>query len=229
MENAGSSYSRNSEPTRDDHIDKSCWLPVGEPIITPERRHKGDMTIDIECADCDSTGNVQGVHCRACRGKGRVPQRIEDAATQEIRYAQSHVRNILNYLWNNGDLTDQQAHDGKTYEIWKSLSDANFGLRKKATAEGDGGTGVSEYGFVLLIRALGLRDCKIVESAIFTVATEHSRFVAARNKHQYQAAFERLSAIILQVREQIAAISGQELCDEYLAIKFKKLLASLKT
>ncbi len=221
---------RNAEPLNDDHIDKSCVLPRNASLVTPERRSKGDLRVELKCEPCSGIGKIQGDECNRCGGLGRLPPGSAVIGDEDqVRFAQANVRNILNYVREREFITDQQAHDARTFEIWKALHDSNFGLRKSSPRIGDGGDGVAEYGYVLLIRALGLRDCRVIEETIVTVATSHTCFLANKNRRVFERAFERLSSLLPPIREELAWIQKRgELTEEAVAMKFKRLLTELR-
>ena len=74
----------------DDCIDKSAWLPDGEPILTPERQLKGDMHIErrddgeINYARASATNILNFLWRRAVQAMGvsRVQPRLHTGASR---------------------------------------------------------------------------------------------------------------------------------------------------
>lgn len=192
----------------DDLIDKSAYLPDGEPLLTPERAAKGDVFTGPSCAACNGSGKSRewNAPCRECRGKGWIG--TVNAAllkAEDIHFAQVQVRNILNFLWEKDILTDQQHHDGQTFEVWRDMHRVALGqMRSVSSGEEEvPGVRLRAYGFVLLLKRLNRYDCRSIEMAVDTVATEHNEFFAYRDRATYRRSFIALSAAILPIHEHI--------------------------
>jgi hypothetical protein len=143
---------------------------------------------------------------RAAKGDLRV-DRDEDGA---IRHAQVMVRNILNVLWENRNLDDQHAHDGRTYEIWQTIFRAKLSYRNNPIyspeltamhqAVKDDHLEVDDYG--RLIRSLGAQNCRIIEFAIYEPINEHKIWLVKRNITPYRLAFDTLTTVMERLREE---------------------------
>lgn len=172
-----------------ENIDKSVWLNPGESIITEERASKGDMKIERQ----DPT-----------------TQQLQNGENGDIRFAQAQVKNILNFLWEMDAIEDQHHHDGQTFQIWREMHQSSLGLMRAVSFGSDQNIGIRlrAYGFILVIKRLSIYDKKTIISSIETFANEHTKFLASKQRQIYRRAFERLSAIIPPVRDQIAYLEG---------------------
>lgn len=184
----------------DEDIDTAQHLPRRMVFITPERADKGDIRVEY-----DDNGN--------------------------IRFAQSQVKNILNYLWEKEIITDQQHHDGQTFEIWRDMHRVQLESKKAVSSGGEEAIGVRlrAYGFVLLLKRLSIPDQNTIESSIERPASNHYCFIADNNTNAYKRTFERLSDVLLPIKEQIQYLE-QLSEDERGAIaedNLKKLIAEL--
>lgn len=197
----------------DDYVDKSHWVEWSktDPLLKPERRAKGDIRIDTPCPDCESLPAPERRSCRTCKGKQRV--RAKDPASlgeQEIRYAQAVVWTTVNHLYYSDVISDQNVHDGHTYEIWQTIFRARLGyrnsliwgeeLRRMHRLIADDDLEYDDFG--KLIRSLGERHCRAVEFAIYTPVTPHIRWLIARTSNPYQEAFTRLTSVMERLREE---------------------------
>ena len=92
----------------DSGIDKTCHIPHGEAIVTPERLAKGDIAI------------------------------TNTAANGEALEIKLTIKNILNYLYEEDIITDQNWQDGFVLLIRKlsnqDLSAIEFALNTFATS-----------------------------------------------------------------------------------------------
>lgn len=216
----------------DDHIDRSQWLPDGEPLITPERAAKGDVLTGNPCTACDMTGRDanRGV-CRECSGKGRVGIRnAAGADLSEIRFAQIQVRSILNFLWNAEIISDDEHIDGHTFEAWRNQHRVAMGLQKAISNDSDEPLALKlrAYGYVLLLKKLSVYDVKAVNKAIDVSSTFATEQEAIREKKPYQDAFRNLAKAIIPIREQITYLeSASEEDRELLANGQLKILLEL--
>jgi hypothetical protein len=197
----------------EDPIDKTQWLPDGEPIITPERASKDDIAIERECFDCKGTGKLDFRRCRLCRGRGRVlDARWEKGEIDagDIRYAQAIVRNVMNHLYERGVLTAQHVHDGQTYEAWQSYFTASLRHRNnpiyspelervKRVVIDDG---LFDGDYERLIRSLTTTQKRIIDFSINAIAREHQRWLVKGHEEHYRKAFDRLSELMQQLREE---------------------------
>lgn len=208
----------------DDHIDKSQWLGDKEPIITPERAKKGDLFTGPLCEDCRGSGKNHSDHadhqvtCRACRGKGWIGTvnmaTLTDKQISDTRFAQMQVRNILNFLWERGIITDLQHDDGCTFEAWRNQHRVALGLQRSVSTETAESTSVKlrAYGFVLIIKKLSVYDHHAIDNSLSIFANHYTETLARRDFPVYQRAFSRLAKILPPIREQIAYL--ESLSDE---------------
>ena len=182
-------------------IDKTCFIPHGEPIVTPERLAKGDLAFNTK----------------------------DSGETLEI---QLKVKNILNYLYEQEIITEQNWCDGCTFEAWQAQHQVAMGVKKAVSAGEENQTAnkLRAHGFVLLIRKLSNQDLSAIEFAINTFATSHTKFIAQNCRQTYRAAFEKLSAILPSIREQIDALEAlnEEDKNELSENNLKIMLASFK-
>jgi hypothetical protein len=155
------------------------------PLITPERKAKGDMRIEYDIDE--ETGEIG-----------------------QINFAQAQVRNILNWLWNNDAITDQQHHDGKTFQIWRDMHHVQLGLLRPVTSGGTEPIGrrLRAYGYVLITKRLHVYDLKAINQSVDVFSNPHTTELARRDKKIYQRAFMNLSAAIMPIHEQIRYLEG---------------------
>ncbi len=190
-------------------IDQSVWLPKGMPLITAERRAKGDMRTEGEDGE-------------------RSPQNLSD-----IRFAQALVRNIMAYLWNSGAIDDQHYHDGKTFQIWHEVFSSQFGIKKNSIYNSElkgelKKEGLNEYGFILLLQRIHRKDIAMIHHAVDTIQSEHTVFLASKNRMAYRRAFDRLTTVIPQIRDELESIAkARESADENLDDMFFRLQLKL--
>jgi len=141
-----------------------------ENIITEERAAKGDMVIER-----DEGGN--------------------------IKFAQAQFNNIMNYLYNRRILDNQHIHDGQIYELWKMIFNARLGYGYNKVYSSDIAEARSAViadnlpssDFTSLIRALGARNCRIIEIGIYQHATPFSIALLKGRRHWFRPAFDALS------------------------------------
>lgn len=170
-------------------IDFTQWIADRTSIVTEERASKGDMLIE-----------------RAPPTKSQQ----ERGEPGHIRYAQVQVRNILRHLSEREVLDEQHIHDGQTYEIWQTIFRARTGYRNNPIyadelvrmrgAIAQDGLDVSDY--VILIRRLGVQKCRIIEDAIYSPVTPQVRQLLSGGADDYVRAFDSLSWIMRQLREE---------------------------
>jgi hypothetical protein len=214
--------------------DPRYHLPLGTPIITPQRAAKGDVFTGPNCTDCNTTGKdkMTKLPCRTCKGRGWVGS--INAATMDssdIRFAQVQVRNILNYLWGEEIITDDQNTDGHTFQAWRNQHRVALGLERPISNEETDPAALKlrAYGFVLLLRRLTAHDAKAINMSLDVFANHATQMDARREERQYRSAFTNLSMVIGPIKEQISYLEGasdeerQSMADEHL----KKLLAQI--
>jgi hypothetical protein len=216
-----------------DAIDKSEWLPRKSPPVNGHRAAMPDIVVETDCPHCNGAGATGGRRCPTCHGNKRVVDERwlrGEIRPEEIRYAQVHVRNVLNYLRERNVLDACHVYAAQTYEVWREILHAKFGMRKKVSygrpREIEETTGIDEYGFILLVTRLGRPHQVLVEYAIDAFATEHQRFVADRNAKAYRDAFTRLASLAGEVSEEIRGMAPPT--EEFIAEKFKKLVADMR-
>ena len=216
----------------DEHIDCSHWLPRDVPLITKERAEKGDVITGEPCGDCGMTGRDKDTRltCSACKGKGWLSiVNAEHVEIDKIRFAQIQVRSILNYLWEEEIVEDQQHHDGMTFQIWRDMHQTSMGMRKPVTILGEEekaiGVRMRAYGYVLLLRRLSCADVRAITQAIDGFANYHTQEIALRSRNAYRVAFFRLSKAMQPIRDQIAYLEG--LTDEQRAALSEERLKNL--
>lgn len=224
-----------------ENVDRSQWLPEGDPILTPERAAKGDVFTGPQCRDCRGSGRnpqekLVSLACRVCHGKGWVGQvNAVGLDSRNIRHAQVQVRNVLNALWDREIITDDQHHDGGTYQIWRDMHNASLGLAKSVSSGGDEEIGVRlrAYGYVLLVRRLSRYDVRAIEDAIDTFANVEVMRVAVARSQAYLRAFDNLSRLLPRVKEQIKYLEGvtederQAMCEDNLKILLARLVKAM--
>lgn len=165
----------------DDHIDRSCWLPPGEPIITAQRASKGDMR--IERRD-DGEINYARAHIRNILNYLWQSEIItadqHDAAWTFKAWREQHQLSL-------GLLRHSDGADG---------TPDSFGVKLRA------------HGYILIVRRLSVDDCVTINNAIDTTQDAHSRFLAARYKKNYERAMQNLENVLVPVRERISALES---------------------
>jgi hypothetical protein len=206
--------------------DPRYHLPAGTPLITPERASKGDVFTGPPCKDCDSSGKSKdkgAAHtalCRSCRGKGWVgssnaeeyvvtstdngsSQWVENSS---IRFAQVQVRNILNFLWTAGIITDEENDHGHTFQAWRDQHRVALGLERPISNELDEPVTLKlrAYGFVLLLRRMSEYDSKAINKSLDVLANRGTELEAKREERPYRAAFMNLSKAIVPIKEKIS-------------------------
>lgn len=171
----------------DDQIDKTQHVRWSEsdPLVKPERLAKGDMHI-VRDIDPDT-------------GEER-----------QIRYAQAHVKNIMNRLWERDLIDDQAQHDGQTYEVWQKIFRARQGFRNNPIY-GDDLARMKKLitddelecdDFSKLIRKLGVTNCGHIEFCIETPANEHTEWLIRDRHAAYVRAFDALTSVMERLREE---------------------------
>ncbi len=205
-------------------IDRSQWLPHGTPLLHPERIAKGDVITGPECNECNGTGKEKHMNlvCKKCYGHGWCGETSAiDVPISDIRFAQVQVRNILNYLWSAGHITDENHDDGHTFEAWRNQHRVAMGLQKAISTDTAQSTGVKlrAYGYVLIIKRMSINDFNAVSMAIDTFEREYTRHVADKDRKIYSRAFACLTTAMMPIREQISYLEGltdeerDELCE----------------
>jgi hypothetical protein len=201
----------------EDGIDRSLWLPKDEPILNEFRLAKIDIAIDRLCDSCEGLGAINGSRCTLCKGRGRLTtawRGHELDPLSDIRFAQAKVRNILAFLHQSNIINDQHAHDGRTYEIWYEIFKAGSTMEKKPLYGALRGElareGLSEYGFLLLLQAMPNAYHLQIKRAIYTIQTEHHRWLARRQGNSYLTVFEKLTEQIPLIREKLKELSEKE-------------------
>lgn len=195
----------------EDHIDRAHWLPLGMPIITKERAAKMDIVTGESCTDCDSSGKESSTNrvCPGCKGKGWTG--MTNAATvplNEIKFAQVQIRNILNFLWGIGAITDEHHDAGWIFKAWRDQHDVALGFKKSVSSEMSvsSGTKLRAYGYVLILKRVSRADLKALESAVETIATTHTQVESVKQKITYRRALENLVRVLPPIQEQIASL-----------------------
>lgn len=210
--------------------DPRFHLPADEPIITPERRAKGDLLIDIPCPECDGKAGEARRLCKSCRARGRVQAPDQSAiATADIRFVQLHANTVMNHLNREGVLTGQHVHDGQTFEAWRIVFRATNGLawqtariynperspeeirglRQMLAEEGIGCRGGDEMNadYESLLQKLLPWQRQVIIFAVEASASEHARWLVSHHHAAYRTAFDRLSSLMDGLRE--AALNRQ--------------------
>ena len=215
--------------------DPRYHLPRDTPIITPERAAKGDVLTGPPCKDCGATGKdkLSKLSCRACRGKGWVGSTNASAvAIDDVRFAQVQIVNILNYLWQEEIISEDEHDAGHTFEAWRNQHRVALGLQRSISGalEETFQVKLRAYGFVLLICRLSQLDVKAINKSLDVYASYATRAEANRERLAYRAAFHHLNDAIVPVRERISyleSVSEEErghISDEQL----KVLLAQIQ-
>jgi hypothetical protein len=215
--------------------DKSFWLPEGEPIITPERAAKGDVFTGPDCGDCHGSGKdpITKLSCKTCRGKGWVGS-INAASLDsgDIRFAQVREINLLSLLRDHNHISDQQHHDGQTFQVWRDMHRAQLGTEKPVSSGGDEPFGVRlrAYGFILLLQRLNRLDYSTIEATLTPMAMSWVDWIARNRVERYVTALERLSRLLPPIKDRIAHL--ESLTDEQRAEiskeSIKKMLEVIK-
>ncbi len=220
--------------TYDDNGDPRYHLPRDVPLLTPERASKGDVLTGPDCGDCGATGKDKATKmtCRACRGKGWVGSiNVATMDNADIRFAQVQVRNILNYLWGAGIITDDEHTDGHTFQAWRDQHRVALGLQRPVSYESDEPLVLKlrAYGFVLLLKKLNHYDVKAINKAIDVFVNQATELDARREERPYRRAFGNLARVIAPVREQVAYLENlsEEERDLLADERLKILLASI--
>jgi hypothetical protein len=190
-----------------------------DPMIKPERLAKGDWSFTRDCELCKGRGTQPHesgfgtVPCPGCYGRGKTHD-APDTPIHEVRYAQAQVQNVLNWLYERDLLTDQHVFDGQTYEIWREVYQARRTMRRKDPLYSVRGyeetEAQCEYGYSLLLVRLPVRHHRTVEYAVATFATSHARQVAQRSQKSILHAFEALSRMMPDVREEVKRLRERD-------------------
>lgn len=225
----------------DDDINPQEWLPDDVPIINKHRLSQPDMAIDLACRFCGGSGQTDKHRCRNCKGKGRVLSRdgVEEIIADEkmlsdVRFAQAQVRNILNYLYQKKIITEQNVHDGRTFEIWKEIHDSSFSMRKKsyygALRAELAAEGLSEMGYVLILKKLSVYHHNAISMAISTIQSPWECERAVLYANTYKSAFVRLTELIPEIQEELQKYSEMttEQKEHLKRTRLEELLATFK-
>mgnify|MGYP001032311824 CR=1 FL=1 len=177
---------RRDAPEDYERIDITQWRPSDQPIITPERAAKGDILVERDPP---------------------TKRQQERGEPGNVRFAQAHVQNILNWLYEQDKLTDQHVYDGQTYEIWQHIYQSRRAMRRKDPLFSIPGfeeqEATSERGFTLILLRMPIRHQRAVESAIHTYATGQARFLARKNLRHFVDAFESLSSLLPPIHDEL--------------------------
>lgn len=214
--------------------DPRYYRPMKEPLINQWRAAKGDIFTGPDCKECDSTGKdkMTKANCKPCWGKGYLPiTNASEVDSSHIRFAQVQIKSIINLLWDKGIITDDQHHDGGTFQIWRDMHNAALGFGKAVSSGEEESLGIRlrAYGYILLVRRLHPNDIRAVEYTVDTFVNSHTQFLALNRKEMYQGAFERLGRLLPCVKDQVTALESvsdverNELSEDGL----KKLLAQI--
>ena len=155
-------------------MDESQWLPKGTPIVSPHRQ------------------KMLGLH-------------VEYDNEGLVKYAKTTTsKTILQWLYNEGLLDDKEYHDGRDYEMWRSMFNAFCGNQRMTANYGatvginlDSNTGRESY-YSKLIRLVPGKYIGFINAAVDNKAddTRLIRYYA----ETYQRAFNRLGAAMDTVR-----------------------------
>lgn len=196
----------------DDDIDRSQWLPPKEPLFNKFRLAKPDISIERSCEDCGGAGAINNHRCFTCKGRGWLLTAWRGDGldpVEGIKYGQTKTRNILAYLHHTHIITDQHAHDGRTYEIWYEIFRASSTQEKRqlygAVRGEPAAEGLSEHGFSLLVQMMAIDHHNAIKRTLFTLQNEDTRAAARSNSEAYQRSFDKLSELIPQIREKLKA------------------------
>ena len=193
--------------------DPRYYLPPGEPIITPHRARKGDVFTGPNCNDCDATGKdrITKLPCKTCKGKGWVGSiNASTVENSEIHYAQIREVNLLHFLWNLKHITDQQHHDGLTFQVWRDMHRAQMGLEKPVSSGGNEVLGVRlrAYGYILIIQRLNRHDHSAVESSLQPMVMSWAEWLARNRIDRIITALDRLSRLLPPIKDQITHLES---------------------
>lgn len=216
----------------DDYIDESVWLPEGEQMVTPERAKKDDIFFEVDCKECLGKGKNNNQFCKPCKGRGRVKDnRPPGEIITDIRYAQVCVRNILNFLWENDVITNDQHEAGCVFKAWRDQHRVAMGQQRPVSNETAETLSVKlrAYGYVLILKKLNPYDYRTIDTAVETYESEHTRYFALRDSKAFKGAFYRLHQLLPPIKERIVYLERltdeerESLADDAL----KKFLASI--
>lgn len=167
-----------------ENIDHSCWLPKGEPVLQLD--------------------------------KNGIPYRkdltFEFRDDGQLRFIQSQVQNIMNWLYERDKIDKKEMYNGQTYEIWWRAYQGANGLIPRTEAislESVGGIS-GEQGFILLLVRMEKNHHDMIQRAL-GLATSDERFMAQRNERHYQRAFERLTKLIPDILDTLKASRENEI------------------
>lgn len=166
------------------------------------------MTDDIDQSQC----LPRGVEFVTPERLAKNDMRVSYNDRGQMVEAQATVRNILNYLWEEEIIDDQQHHDGQTFEIWREVYSSAHGktitLRFGQEAKTTNPKGSAEYiGYSMLIRRLSKADVGALEFTLKPITADYAKFVTKNNKQGYRLLFNKLSACIPSIRERIDFIA----------------------
>lgn len=166
-----------------EHIDTRQWLPRGESIVTPQRAAKNDLAFSTET-------NPDG--------------------TERISHAESRPVTIMLWLYDRRVLNGQHLLDGQAYEAWQywflyhlwvkpnRLYSSREELRDALAEAGIEAKNDEDYEW--LMRSLSHAQRKVLTFAVHNLAEEWPHFVRPTYLPVYAQAFERLSALMAEVR-----------------------------
>lgn len=190
-----------------------------DPMIKPERLAKGDWSFTRDCEACKGRGTQPHESgfgtfpCPNCQGRGKTHD-APDTPIHEVRYAQAHVQNILNWLHERGLLSDQHVFDGQSFEIWQDVYQARRTMRRKDplyTVRGyEENEDQCEYGYTLILARMPVRHQRVVEATIRTFATGHQRQMAHDRRHSIVRAFDTLTHLMPGIRDEIKRLKERD-------------------
>lgn len=163
----------------ENYIDRSQFLPRGEPMITPEREAKGDIFVER-----NEHGNIN-----FARGHREMivnylleigvidDQQFHDAGTFQIWRDMHQVSMGLRRAVSSGG---EQA----------------TGVRLRA------------YGFILLCKRLTSASYGVLLSASDLFANEAQQIIARNRKQTYRTAFKELSSVLPAIHDAINALEA---------------------
>lgn len=162
--------------------DERYHLPRGEPVLTPERIAKGDLEYALT-----ESGN--------------------------LRFAQAQLNTVLNFLWVGKILTQQHVHDGQTFEIWQICFTSEFQIKENRIYATElerferaiRADGLDVALFDKILHQLTTQQKKMIEYALSPGTTDHKRWLAIRYQGHYRKAFDRLSEIMENLRNEYQA------------------------
>ena len=221
-----------------DHIDTSCHLPPGEPIMTPERAAKRDIISRKPCDKCDGNGREAYTNkpCDECRGSGwkgiKNASEIAPENLSEVEYAQAVVRNILNYIWQKNYITQEHYDAAHIFEAWRNQHRVARGERRPTSNDIANPSGVKlrAHGYVLLTQRLRRNDHLAIDNTIEITSNEHTRNLADRNSKLYRGIFDRLCIVLSPIKEQIDYLESlsEEQRDFLSEEKMKIVIATIR-